>query len=56
MIFFFSVLGFELKAYTFSLSTSPFLCEGYFRDRVSWNYFLRLALNCHPPDLCLLSS
>jgi hypothetical protein len=35
--FFFSVLGFELKAYTLSHSTSPFfVCVmGFFQDRVS---------------------
>jgi hypothetical protein len=33
--FFFAVLGFELRIYTFSHSTSSFLCDGSFRDRVS---------------------
>jgi hypothetical protein len=32
--FFLVVLGFELRAYTLSHSTSPFLCERFFRDRV----------------------
>jgi hypothetical protein len=27
-VLFFVVLGFELRAYTFSNSTSPFFCEG----------------------------
>jgi hypothetical protein len=40
---FFAVLGFEVRAYTLSHSTSPFLVEGFFRDRVSQNYFPRLA-------------
>jgi hypothetical protein len=32
---FFVVLGLELRAYTLSHSTSPFLCDVFFRDRVS---------------------
>jgi hypothetical protein len=32
--FFFSVLGFELKAYTLSHFTRPF-CGGFFRDKFS---------------------
>jgi hypothetical protein len=32
--FFPVVLGFELRAYTLSHSTSPF-CDGFFQDRVS---------------------
>jgi hypothetical protein len=36
VLFCFSVLGLELRAYTLSHSTSPFfLCVKYFRDRVS---------------------
>jgi hypothetical protein len=38
-----------------SHSTSCF-CVRYFKDRVSWNYLPRLALNHDLPDLCLLSS
>jgi hypothetical protein len=53
--FFFVVLGLELRAYTLSHCTSPFLLR-IFRDRVSWNYLPRLALNYDPLDLCLLSS
>jgi hypothetical protein len=33
--FFFAILGFELRAYTLSHSTSPFFVMGFFRDRVS---------------------
>jgi hypothetical protein len=50
-----AVLGLELRTYTLSHFTSPF-CEGLSRDRDSWNYLLRLASNCNPSDLCLLSS
>jgi hypothetical protein len=28
----------------------------FFQDRVLWNYLPMLALNCDPPDLCLLYS
>jgi hypothetical protein len=31
--FFFAVLGLELKAYTLSHLTNPFLCWVFFRDR-----------------------
>jgi hypothetical protein len=38
MNFFFAVLGFELRAYILSHSTSPFVCvcvyDGFFRGRV----------------------
>jgi hypothetical protein len=34
MVIFFVVLEFELRAYNLSHSTSPFFCEGFFRDRV----------------------
>jgi hypothetical protein len=34
----------------------PFLCDGYFQDRVSQTICPRLALNHDPPDLCFLSS
>jgi hypothetical protein len=49
-----TVLGFELKVYTLSHSTSPFSCFFFFS--FFENYLPRLALNCNPPDLCLLSS
>jgi hypothetical protein len=49
------ILGFELRAYLLSHSTSPFLV-GYFRDRVSPSICPGLASNHDPPDLCLLSS
>jgi hypothetical protein len=29
-LFVFAALGFELRAYTLSHSTSPFFCEGFF--------------------------
>jgi hypothetical protein len=32
--FLFAVLGFELRAFTLSHSTSPFFCDGFFWDRV----------------------
>jgi hypothetical protein len=47
---FFVELGLELRVYTFSYSTNPFFLKGL--D----NYLPGLALNCNPPDLCLLSS
>jgi hypothetical protein len=33
--FFFAVLGFKLRAYTLSHSTSPFFVKVFFRNRVS---------------------
>jgi hypothetical protein len=61
LFIFLAVLGLELRAFTLSHSAGPlfiylFFCEGFFRDRVSQNYVPKLALNCDPPDLCLLSS
>jgi hypothetical protein len=50
---FFAVLGLELWAYTFCW---PFFCDGFFQDKSLSNYLPRLALNCDPSDLCLLSS
>jgi hypothetical protein len=52
---FFLVLGFELRAYTLSHSTSPFLWWAFW-CRVSQTICLGLISNCDPPDLCLLSS
>jgi hypothetical protein len=49
---FFSVLGFELRAYTLTHSTSPFFVVGFVGLT---NYLLGLALNLDPTDLCLLS-
>jgi hypothetical protein len=43
-LFFFSVLGFKLRAYTLSHATRPFLREG------PMNYLPWLASNCDPPD------
>jgi hypothetical protein len=65
--FFFSVLGLELRAYTWSHSTSPF-CVRCFRDRVSqticlgWFQTLILLISasqvprCEPPVPSLLLS
>jgi hypothetical protein len=50
--FFFVVLGLELRAYTLSHSTSPFLEKGFLIKKP----LPGLASNCDPPDLCLLSS
>jgi hypothetical protein len=49
------VLGFELRPYTLSHSTSPFFVKGFLRSGLA-NYLPGLALNLDPPDLCLLSS
>jgi hypothetical protein len=49
------VLGFELRAYTLSHYTSPFLLSFFLRQGLT-NYLPRLALNHDPPGLCLLSS
>jgi hypothetical protein len=53
--FFLVVLGFELRAYTLSHSTSPF-CDGLFSKIETHKLFAQLASNCDPPDLCLLTS
>jgi hypothetical protein len=53
--FFFEALGFELRVYTLSCSTSLFLCWVFFRQGLA-NYLPRLASNRDPPDLCLLNS
>jgi hypothetical protein len=51
------VLGFELRAYTLSHSISLFfLVMGFFQDKVLRTICPGLALNHHPPDLCLPSS
>jgi hypothetical protein len=52
---FFAVLGLELRVYTLSHSTSPFLWWTFFKIR-SPELFAGLALNCKPPDLFFLSS
>jgi hypothetical protein len=54
IFFFFLVLGLELRAYTLSYSTSPFLVI-FLRYSLE-NYLPWLASNHNPPDLCLLSS
>jgi hypothetical protein len=53
--FFLVVLGLELRTFTLSHSTSPIFVKGFSRQGLA-NYLLRLASNCDPPDLCLLSS
>jgi hypothetical protein len=56
-LFFFSILGFELRAHTLNHSTSPIFVKGFSIWRgVSQNYLPGLASNRDPPDLCLLSS
>jgi hypothetical protein len=53
--YFFAVLGLELRAYTLSHSTSPFLWR-FFSKEGLLNYLPGWALNNDPSDLCLLSS
>jgi hypothetical protein len=53
--FVFAILGFELRAYTLSHSTSPFFVKGIFKIG-SLKLLPGLASNHNPPDLCLLSS
>jgi hypothetical protein len=36
LLLLFAVLGFELRAFSLSHSTSPFFCDGCLQDRVSW--------------------
>jgi hypothetical protein len=52
---FFSALGFELRDYALSHSTSPFLWWVFSRRSLT-NYLPGLTSNRDPPDLCLLSS
>jgi hypothetical protein len=52
---FFVVLGFELRDYTLSHTTSPFFVKGIF-EIGSHELSPRLALNHDPSYLCLLSS
>jgi hypothetical protein len=40
IIFFFAVLWLELRTYILSHSNSPFFCDGFFQDRVSWTVCL----------------
>jgi hypothetical protein len=47
------LLGYELKAYTLSHSTSPFFCDRFFSRLGLSNCLPRLAANS---DLCLLSN
>jgi hypothetical protein len=51
---FFVVLGFDLRDYTLSHSTSPFFVMVFIEIRFP-ELFARLASNLDPPDLCLLS-
>jgi hypothetical protein len=47
--FFGVVLGFELNAYTLTHTKSPFfVCDGFFRDRLSQTICPGLALNHDP--------
>jgi hypothetical protein len=52
---FFPVLGFELRAYTLSHSTSPFFVLDVFKIG-SCKLFAQAGFEPNPPDLCLLSS
>jgi hypothetical protein len=52
---YFAVLEFELRALTLSHSTSPFFVVGFLRYGLE-KYFLGLASNGDPSDLCLPSS
>jgi hypothetical protein len=56
LCFVFGVLGFELRDYTLSHSTSPFSNVKFFSRWGLKNYLPRLTSNGDPPDLCLLSS
>jgi hypothetical protein len=63
VVFLCVVLGFELRAYTFSHSTIPIFVIFFFNfiylSFLRWdltNYLPGLPLNHDPPDLCLLSS
>jgi hypothetical protein len=49
------VLGFKLRAFTLDHSTNPIVVKGLSTWGLT-NYLPRLASNCNPPDLCLLSS
>jgi hypothetical protein len=53
--FFLAVLGFGLRAYTLSHSTSPVFVKGFF-EIGSQELVVQVASNLDPPDLCLLSS
>jgi hypothetical protein len=50
LYYYFAVLRFELKAYTLSQSTSPFLVMSFSQDRVWQHYLPRLALNRNLPE------
>jgi hypothetical protein len=54
--YFFAVLGFELRAYTLSQSTSCFFVKSFYKIGSCQLYLHGLASNLNPPDLCLLSS
>jgi hypothetical protein len=55
-LFLFFVLGFELRAYTLSHSTSLPFCVLDFVEIGSLELFAWAGLTCDPPDLFLLSS
>jgi hypothetical protein len=44
------------QVYCLSHSASPFFCDRFFQDRVLLTICPELAMNCDPPDLCLLSN
>jgi hypothetical protein len=50
------VLELELRAYTLSHSTNPFLWRFFFSRYGLTELFTWAASNRHPPDLCLLSA
>jgi hypothetical protein len=52
---FFVVLGFELRVFTSSHSTSPIFVKGFSRQGLP-NYLPGMTLNQDPPDFCLLSN
>jgi hypothetical protein len=55
-LFFFAVLGFELKAYTLSHSTNIFWVIFFLFEIGTCKLFARLNWRCNPPDLCLRRS
>jgi hypothetical protein len=54
-LFFLTVLEFEFRVYTLSLSVSPFSVMGFFNIG-SQELFARAGFEPDPPDLCILSS
>jgi hypothetical protein len=56
ILFFFHYWGLNSGPTPWTTPLVLFLCEGFFQDRVLWNYLSGLVSNCNPPELCLLSS